>query len=254
MTLISQDAHARREAARDRGRFGEQHHTPPELTIRSELPELHDLWDERQAAAATIAETDVALIASKLPKSAGGVRFTVREGQLVPSQLLPANPATDVTPEPEFAPYLELLTAYAQNRNRAVELEPVHDGTDSFDWVPGDAARAVSVTDADAANQHARQRFASAAYDLNIASERYLSTRMPDGITAVDVVYLDGDGAVLGYVYDEDGVPAAVNLGSEEWTDYRLIASRAPDTVHRIGDARRSDIYGIHFHIQRGQV
>lgn len=252
MTLINQDAHARREAARDHGRFGEQHHTAPELTIQSEFAELNDLWEDRQTAATAIAETDVALIAADLPKTAGGVRFTVRDGQLIPAQLLPAEPGSDVVPEPGFARSLELLTAYAQNRNRAVELEPVHDGTDSFDWVPGDAARAVSIEDAWQANEEARLEFSNAAYDLSAASERYLTTQMPEGITAVDVVYLEGDGAVFGYVYDENGEPTTANLGSEEWTDYRLIATRAPDTVHRIGEARQSEVYGIHFHLKRG--
>ena len=251
MTIISQDAQARREAARDRGRFGEQTHTEPELAIGGRRAQLDDLWEVRQSAAAAVAETDVALIAARMHKTIGGVRFLVHDGTLIPNRYLRASEDEPVSRDPEFADSLDLLTAYAQNKNQAVELSPVHDGTDSWDWIPDASARAMSEPDAEAANTAAREEFREASYDLGVASEQHLTAHMPDGISAVDVVYLSDGAAVFGYAYDHSGEPVVANFGSEEWTDFRLIASRAPDTVHRIAEARQSDILGTHFHLER---
>lgn len=251
MTIISPDAQARREAARENGRFGAQAHTAPELAFDASRVDLDELWEERQAAATVIAETDVALIAARLHWSIAGVRFTAHDGQLIPSRLIPASVGPADTEGEHLAGDLHLLTAYAQNKNAAVHLEAVHDGTEGWEWRPDGRARAVRSEDAEAASLAAREDFRASAHALSIASEEHLTTRMPDGIGAVDIVFLEDGNAVFGYAYDESGEPTVTQFASEEWADYRLIASRAPDTVHRIADARNSDILGTHFHLAR---
>lgn len=252
MTLINHDALTRREASRDHGRFGVQAHTSPELTIDADRARLDDLWDKRQAAADALAETDIALAAARMHDSISGIRFQVNNGTITPSRILASTPGKPVVSNLDFIRDMDLLTGYAQSKNHALELTPVHDGTDSWDWAPDPEDRAMNPGDARAANGAARLEFHDAAHDLSVASEHHIRTRLPENVSAVDIAYSAGGSSVIGFAYDEVGEPVIIDYGSAEWSDYRLILNRAPDTVHRIAETRHSDIIGTHFHLRRG--
>lgn len=251
MTQISADAAARREAARDRGRFGVQEHTAPELTVNGDLATMDDLWERRQATSAAVARTDVALFASRLPEDVHGVRFTVEDGKIHPSQALRTS-AADTTPVSEqLRQDIEVIAAYAQVRSQALELTPVHDGTGSWDWIPDADDRAVPVADAETANAEAREEHAAATGDLDAASEEYLTTRIPDGIHSLDIAYRDDGQSVTAFAYDTAGDPVPFDYHSNAWSDYRLILNRSAAVVGRIAERRQSDILGAYFHLTR---
>lgn len=238
---------ARENARHDDGRFGAQEHTAPELTLGARA-ELDDLWEQHKDAAADFAQAQVALISARLHPTIAGIRFHVIDGKLEPSRILHTDASTPVT-DATFIRDLDTLASYAQARNSALELSPVHDGTESWDWVPQSHARQADIAEAEDHSEGASAALQAAEHDLSVAAERYLTSQMPRNAHAVDIAYFGGTAAFN--AYGANGEAIHIERNDPDFKDYQMLLSRVPATVQRISEARPSDILGTYFHLRK---
>ena len=236
MTLINQDAVARREAARENGRFGEQHHTAPELTLTAITPAtLQNSWDERQATAREVQAATVNRAIAHMPENIRGLRFIERDGELIVALVIPSEPGGHIAGSDFHENHRPVIAAYANDRSDYVELEPVYEksGREAWDWVPSPEQRAIPASFADTAREDALRRFREANHDFTQQAATYLRAAIPEGVDSIEVAYAPVKGAkgyetvptVVG-AYDENGELVMFDVNSSEFADYRVNVAR----------------------------
>lgn len=239
MTIISedQDTIRRREAARQRGRFGEQHRHAPELTLpgaTARLAEVEQRWAARQQAAQELERASVLRTIATMNDSVKGIQFTSHGGQLHAARILPTDPDTPVYVDEQFLLGLDVVSTYAENRSPSVELTPTPDAPGHWDWVPTAEQRATTADAAAEARDEALDRFREASYDLDAAAEEYLRNDLPDGVASVEVIFADAGGhPTPAAAYD-----AAGNLVAHTgpgWAVYTRVLAGVPDAIGRVG-------------------
>lgn len=238
MTIVNPATDAEREAARrHNGQFGNQQHSVPEATVGAPSAEtVRDLWDERKAAAKDVEVATVGLAMSHLPDNLRGIRYVEKDGQLIPALLIPTTPGGHVAAADFVEKHLPVVTAYANSRTEAVELEPVteEDGRQAWEWIPDAERRAVPAEKAEDARWEALTRFHEANYDFNDASEAFLRANMPEGAERVEVAYgpvTVGWGRYMTVpevtgAYDADGELLPLDVHANEFADYRVNVAR----------------------------
>lgn len=241
MTLISQDAVNRREAARDNGRFGEQPHTAPELTLGEVTPaDLQDLWDERQAFARELEAATVNRAVAHMPENIKGLRFIERDGQLITALVIPSTPGGHIAGSDFHEHHRPVLEAYANNHSDYVELEPVteRNGGQAWEFIPSAEQRAIPAAFADTAREDALRRFQDASLAFNKKSAHYLRNNLPLGVDRIDVAYgpvKSGKGyesvPTVVAAYDEDGA-AVFDIHARDFADYRVNLARTAVADH----------------------
>jgi hypothetical protein len=263
MTLISAEATAARETARvASGKFGEQQHSAPDLSIEATATatpaELNDLWDARQTAAREMEAANINRAIAHMPENIRGLRFIDRHGELILALVIPSTPGGHIAGADFHEKYRPVLAAYANNRSDYLELEPVTEasGRPAWEWIPSAEQRAIPAAFADTAREDAVLRFREASADFTERSADYLRSHLPEGVERLEIAYApvkngktyDREATVIA-AYDADGEHADVDYFGREFAMYRVNVARTD--IHTVFPSQVNETGGTTYTISR---
>ena len=249
---------------RNRGpgaRFAVEVKSPSESELDlagAKYAETDELWQQRQSAIRELEAARVAHAASTLPDNVAGVRFVERDGKLIAALYIPATSGGTVEGMSEFHDkHLDVITALANSKSLAVELEPTYEknGRQAWDWKPDAIERATSAGFAETREHDALETFHELHYDYNTAAADYLAHSMPDGVERVQVMYDQTDPIrpvpVIVAAFDDAGREVHVDWTTPANANYRVTVARTDTAYLPVTEEITTEPV---FEIQRGVI